>query len=192
MQVVKTRTCVERLLFTCALMACFASPCRAEVQEKMNVNYYAVTVGTQALGDALLAANPMKAEGGHAYTAWHINWHFETSQASGSLCKVSSVTTTLAITMTLPQLASAPPDAQAKFDAYLPKLRLHEDGHAAIARQTASQIDSAIAGAANIPCGSIVADVNKIADDIINAAKATEVDYDATTHHGKTQGAWLE
>jgi predicted secreted Zn-dependent protease len=183
---------LKRILFILALTLAFSTACRAEVTENMVVNYYTADVGGQALGDALVAAYPLQSTGEHAHTDWHIDWHFETMSAGGDRCRISSVATSLKITMTMPQITDASPEVQAKFDAYLPKLRMHEDGHADNGRHAAASIDAAIAAIQNKPCDTIVQDANDAADAILQAAQQADVDYDDRTEHGRTQGAWLE
>ena len=184
-----------RLIFLSVLFTALPLPCRAEVQENTTYSFYDVTPGRSTLHKAMTAAYPFQKAGEehHAYTNWHIDWHFDYVPGSGGLCNISKVETTLTETMTLPRLVSATSGAmQRKFDDYLPKLKFHEDGHLKIARDTAHAIDTALSAIRDVPCDNIATQANDAAQDIFARAVAAEKDYDIQTGHGKTQGAVLD
>ena len=103
------------------------------------------------------------------------------------------VTTTLTGTITLPRLENASPAQEREFDGLLPALRVHELGHYQIGRDTADAIDHGIQLLPPMAdCDALGAGANQLGHWILDTQLKVEVQYNLVTHHGKTQGAWLE
>lgn len=179
-----------------ALMLGFVSiPSFAAVVEKQAQQWYAVQQSADtSLLMALIAASPVKVGGRtfHGYTAWDIRWNFRWNTSAAGLCEISSITTHLSVTMTLPRLASSTPKGAADFDRYFAALMAHEQGHRSIALEAARQVDRTIAGLQPMAdCRRLEAEANAAGMAILEEAKRRELDYDITTRQGCTQGACL-
>ncbi len=183
--------------FLVTLIACIAltSPCFADVVESGAQQLYEVRQGPgTSLLHALNSASPVRQNGQtfHGHTAWEIRWKFRWNQSAAGLCAITSVTTALSIKTTLPQLTSGTPEGTAEFGRYLPALRTHEEGHAAIARKAAREIDQAIARLPPVSnCQTLESEANRTGQRLLDAARLRDIDYDASTKHGCTQGACL-
>lgn len=124
-----------------------------------------------------------------ARTNWSVSWHYFYRQ-SGDRCEIGTVTVKLAITYTLPRLETADAALAESFERYLVKLREHEDGHADNGRGVARRIDDAIrALAPEARCDALGQDADAAARAIIADGNRNDVEYDARTQNGRTQGA---
>ncbi len=167
----------------------------AGVSEQVEHRYYDVDQRPgETLLSALNTASPVRGGGRtvHAYTAWNVRWQFRWSAAPGGTCRITSVATRLAVTMTLPRLRSTDALAAADFRRYYPALLLHEDGHRNLARGVAQEIDRRIE---NLPpmerCADLEREANRLGHDLVEDAKQREIEYDRSTRQGCTQGACL-
>ncbi len=172
-----------------------AMPGRAAVSEQVEHRYYDVDQRPgESLLSALNAASPVR-DGGrtfHAYTAWNVRWQFRWNAAPGGTCRITSVATRLAVTMTLPRLRSTDAVAAADFRRYYPALLLHEEGHRGLARGVAQEIDRRIE---NLPpmerCTDLERAANRVGHELVEDARQREIEYDRSTRQGCTQGACL-
>lgn len=181
-------------LLSFILLATLPSPCLADVQEEFAYDYYPVATVQGSLSQALFSAFPFQTGTikVHAYTSWHIDWTIDSVERDKNVCSISKYKTKLKATVTLPRLTSPQSAAvQKKFDDYLPKLQMHEEGHLTIARKAASAMDSYLSAVKEASCGAISSEANKGWNDILARANAEEKDYDLKTRHGRTQGAFL-
>ncbi|MFZ6771175.1 DUF922 domain-containing Zn-dependent protease [Undibacterium sp. SXout7W] len=180
------------LLLTTLLPALQA---QAEVTETLTMTNYRVgTVSRGELRSAMNAASPIRENGEifHGYTKWHINWSFRWKTSPGGACRISSVRTDLSGNITLPSLSNADTATMTQFNQYLTALSSHEMGHFANGKETARAIDNAIASLPEMPnCQVLEASANDLAQQLIRTGNMQDKQYDATTQHGKTQGAWL-
>ena len=132
--------------------------------------------------------NRLRPKGFDALTTWNISWRFQYQQTQAR-CAIASVKTTVKIVYTLPKLDTHNPDVRKSFDAYMGKLRLHEDGHARNGADIARRIDAGIATLAASTCGDLERNANALGNGILKEGNAFDVDYDTRTDHGRTQGA---
>ena len=168
---------------------------RAGVSEQVEHRYYEVD---QRPGESLLAAlntaSPVR-DGGrivHAYTAWQVRWQLRWNAAPGGNCRITSVATRLAVTMTLPRLRSTDAIAAADFKRYFPALLRHEEGHHALARAAAQEIDRGIESLPPMArCSDLEQEANRLGHAVIEATRQREAEYDRGTRHGCAQGACL-
>jgi predicted secreted Zn-dependent protease len=167
----------------------------AELSEQLDYVGYEVPLRKgQTLHELLNAASPVRANGGifHAYTQWHVDWHYHYQQAADGRCRIDSVHTQLTATMTLPAPAAAALAQDAAFLAYLAALRRHEQGHYEIGRSAAAAIDAGIlALPAQGSCAGLGAAADALANARLDEARSSEQRYDRDTGFGRTQGAWL-
>jgi predicted secreted Zn-dependent protease len=128
----------------------------------------------------------------HALTQWTVRWNFHFRQM-GPSCVLEALKTDLEITYQLPRWTdreSAPQDLIRKWDRYYAALKRHEDGHAAIGRRAAEEIDRELRKIVQPGgCNNFSNTVNTAANRILDLYKQEEKDYDDNTSHGRTQGA---
>ncbi|MFZ6873756.1 DUF922 domain-containing protein [Undibacterium sp. Di27W] len=169
---------------------------QAEVIE--TVNYVTYTVKPEAgtsLSRAMITASPIT-EGDKKYrghTQWDMHWNYTYDKASDlRTCKVKTVSVSLKATITLPELSSKDDKLIAQFKQYLPALKKHELGHLQIAREAAKKIErSLLAQPALASCELLKTALNANGRALTEEAKILNVQYDAQTRHGQTQGAFL-
>lgn len=167
----------------------------AEVTETVVHLPYAVhqAEGT-SLRTALNNTSPVLVDGKryHAFTGWRVKWDYRWAVSPTGACAITSVNTSLTVTMTLPVLKAATPQASAEFRAYYPALLQHEEGHHKIGQDAARAVDRAIT---SLPpttgCDRLEHEANRVGMDAVEHAKHAEKQYDMSTRYGCTQGACL-
>lgn len=168
----------------------------AEVRDQLATTEYAVTGNPSvSLLQLLDAASPIRENGKsfHGYTKWYVSWRYRWNENADGGCRISSVTTQVEGRMTLPRLVGGSAEQRLRFDTYLAALRKHELGHYTIAQQAGREIDAKILALPPMRnCASLESAANHLGHRLLNQHLAREKQYDATTEHGKTQGAWLE
>ncbi len=169
-----------------ALIFISASTTHSEVRETRENKHYTVSGASPA--DVRASMNKVRPKGFDAYTSWNIRWNYTYRQANGR-CAIASVTTRLAIAYTMPRVETQNANLQKGFDAYLQKLRVHEDGHANIGQSVARKIDDGIAGLTAPACETLDQRANALGEKLVKEGAAADIDYDRVTDHGKTQGA---
>jgi len=134
------------------------------------------------------------AKGFSGLTKYEISWKYKFDK-SNNLCKIASVKTFVTITQHLPQLENTSQldnKTKNKWETYYSALKLHEDGHASLGIEAASEIEKEIAKMpAEEDCRELSVKANKIGREIINFYHQKNKDYDQTTAHGHLQGAFL-
>jgi len=167
----------------------------AEVSASLDYAFYTAHADPQSSLSAILkrSAPPSRRSGRFlGWTDWHVSWHFQWHTSANGECRITAVTTSLTGTITLPKLENATPEQQKELDAVLPALRTHELGHYNIGKETADAIDQAILSLPQMQdCDTLGAAVNQLGRRIIDDQRKVEEQYDLSTKHGKTQGAWL-
>jgi predicted secreted Zn-dependent protease len=164
------------LLFS---MFAVSSLAHATVTEQITVNYYSVSVPAHgSLSRSMGIAFPIKTKSpAGGLTERRIKWSFGPVYIEKGMCRISSVDITLELTVTLPKLEEAEPAVRKEFDAYLPKLKAHEDGHVQFARDAANSLDQAFAAYSG-PCAAIAADVKKMGDKFFEDLNEVNRKYD--------------
>lgn len=181
----------------CAAIFLFAllSTGGLRASESLEIEYYDVRGGNvRELREAMHRHGPTGEDGRrfHGYTKWHVRWNFR-YRPRGASCAVTSVETSLDVTMTLPRWTrpdGAPAELEREWERYSAALRAHEDGHADLGAAAAGEIQrrlSEMSGTSG--CQALAEEMNRTGRAIIEEAKARELEYDATTGHGATQGA---
>ncbi len=171
------------------------APAQAVVIEHDSVVRYTVNVvPPQTLKQALNAATPIRENGQvfHGHTQWRVKWSFRWHRQASGRCAITSVTTELTTTMQLPELRQASAVDRERFDRFLPRLKLHEDGHRDHGRAAAAEIDQRIAQLPEMQsCELLDAAANETGRRVVSDYNARDRQFDQSTEHGKTQGAWL-
>lgn len=178
-----------------ALLALTVAGARADVVETTRQETY---LARHRTGDGLLQtlnnASPIREDGRtfHGHTRWHVRWNFRWRARADGGCEMTTVATTLDVTITLPRLRTDDADTAAEFKTFVRALAAHEEGHRALAQETAATIDRTLMALHSVgPCKEFTARANGIADDLVHAAQLRERLYDIETNHGCKQGACL-
>jgi predicted secreted Zn-dependent protease len=185
---------ISKLLLFCLLIISQAS--NAVVKETLDYSYYTAQGNPSVSLRAILnAVSPIRENGKsfHGYTKWYVKWHFWWFEKPDGRCKITKVDTRLTATITLPDLVGAESVQQNQFDTFISALKVHELGHYDIGKQVATLIDEKIQALPEMSsCKVLESTANDIGYQILDEYKAIEQQYDVSTNHGKTQGAWLE
>jgi predicted secreted Zn-dependent protease len=160
------------------------------------IDYYDVRGSTpQEVRAQLDRLGPIDATEGKRFdadTRWFVNWKFNYMNA-GQGCAIASVSTTLKVTITLPRLqadASTPAALKQVFATFTNNLLLHEKGHAQNGIDIARRIEERIgAMPPERSCDGLGQAANELGHSLIKAGNRQDIDYDARTQHGRTQGA---
>ncbi len=171
-----------------------AAPASADVTENFRYTYYAANAfGSGSLEKVLNDASPHR-NGGEVFlgvTDWNVGWQLDVWQNPDASCKVSKVDTRLSVAIDLPLLNGGTAAQTKQFETVFAGLRVHELGHYAIAKQAATAIDAKLRSLPEMAnCDALKAAANEAGVRILDEYKEKEVQYDAATGHGKTQGAW--
>lgn len=170
---------------------------RAEVREVVNVQNYPVAVGPdESLTAALARATPVRPrwwQRFHARAVWNLAWTYRQVVDAGGRCEAAEVVVDVVTDITLPDLVQATDEQRRAFQPYRDALKVHEQGHHAIAVEAGQRVLAAIRDAGAWPdCAALDAQVGRLTERIIAEAKSAEQRYDADTGYGRTQGARLE
>lgn len=188
------RSFIEFLLAgTIGLLVAF--PVHAEVEERLEFNYYDVSVRHgERLLQAINRSSNIREDGKifHGYTRWYVSWNYRWLRKPGS-CRINTTKLDVTGTITLPQLHEAQPAQRKVFNAYVARLREHEIGHFDIALDAARAIESYLGSLpAFSDCSSLEQQANQGAHQILDDFRQRERQYDSRTGHGRTQGAYLD
>lgn len=147
------------------LFQSFGAVDAAQPKTKVVEKFYTVTGKTGRELKAQMKRNGPK--GYWAYTEWYVEWTAD--------CKVS-----IAITYTMPKLANraqVPQPVRDRWDKMVVALKKHEEGHGKNGKSAAAEIAAAkCAGTGNI----------------LKKWNRADVQYDAKTDHGFTEGVVLK
>jgi predicted secreted Zn-dependent protease len=185
---------MHKSLLLCLLIV--ANTASAQVSEHLDYTYYtAIADANSSLRETLNKATPILVDNRpfHGYTKWNVKWHYRWFEQADGRCKITTVTTDLTGNITLPELNGATAEQAKAFDKYVSALRVHELGHYAIGKETATVIDSGILALPEMSsCKELEATANALGYQTLDDYKAREKQYDASTNHGETQGASLD
>lgn len=120
-----------------------------------------------------------------------INWTYSYTYI-GDSCNVKDVVVGVHTDIYYPKLevqSGGDSSLVAKWDAYMPHLVTHEEGHRDNAVTAGNQILSAISALPTLSCATMQDQVNTTANNIIVNYNAVDKNYDTETNHGETQGA---
>lgn len=178
-----------------AMMAALPAPAAlAEPVTSETTRTYSVTGATPAaLRASMNGQRPTDRFGQRfdALTVWRIDWHVQ-SRAAAHVCSIAGIKVEVAVVTTLPELTdeTTPPRLRQRFTGYVTNLATHERGHRDNGVAAGREIERAILAMGGRPdCPTLLADANAIGRALIETARQRDVDYDAATAHGATQGA---
>lgn len=174
----------------------FPAGADAQLPVRWTTNYYAVTGATlPEIRQSLRQNRPWKERFDHdGMTEWRVTWHF-TVVATPNGCRCSSFSTQTGIITTMPRWftpTNATDAVKQTWQKYAIALAQHEAGHAAIALAAASELQTRIRGIGEgSDCASLKQRINTLGQQVIEDYRKRDKDYDASTRHGVTQGAFL-
>jgi predicted secreted Zn-dependent protease len=126
-----------------------------------------------------------------AYTAWHVTWRFPFVEGEAG-CTTGPVETTVRANITLPRWRGFDgQDALTKrWRRYLEALKNHESGHREMGFRAAADIAQQLPDLPPQPtCEAAEAAANAVALHVLEQHRQYDLDYDAKTDHGASQGA---
>lgn len=173
-----------------------ASPAVAEPKVTETVEHYEISGASPwEVRKALDQAGPIDSTENKrfdAVTKWYVNWRYRYQRTEQS-CAIASATTDVKVTITMPRLkdeGAAPPALRQAFERYTANLLVHEKGHGKIGIDIARRIEDGLAGLPAEPnCDRMGQVANEFGRKLIREANQQDIDYDARTRHGATQGA---
>jgi predicted secreted Zn-dependent protease len=184
-----------RLLFSLVFIgACNALPITAPALTTLTpvaipnatVVYYDISGSTEnGLRDQLDASGPVGYDGykGDSTTRWYITWHWPTNQ-DGS-CQMDQTAVSYEIKVIFPRwqpTEGVSAQLVARWEQYTAALLEHEKGHVDLVVLNVPKVVEAVKGR---QCEA----ANAVGEMMLAEIRKQEVEYDAATNHGATQGA---
>jgi predicted secreted Zn-dependent protease len=167
----------------------------ADPVDPFPIEFYTITGNTAAEMRASLGKlGPVGKDGKtyHARTNWNVKWRY-TVNAKGTRCTVNTTTVTVRIGMYMPRWdkrSEVPRKLQDKWDKYYVSLRLHENGHMNHGVAAADEIKRMLfQRSSNQSCAALKEEIRSAADAIIADYIKKDATHDASTNHGRRQGA---
>lgn len=128
----------------------------------------------------------------YAHTKWYLSAHWSWKPTQSG-CVIGPSDVSIAITMTLPALTTTngvPADVLNRWSTFIRNTETHEEGHVKLAQQGTRDYQRELG---NFPiaadCNVIQSQLSRLFDREFAAIDQANVDYDAQTQHGLTQGA---
>jgi predicted secreted Zn-dependent protease len=132
------------------------------------------------------------APGGHVgHTDWNLSYTYRSRAAPGG-CAVDSLTTKLDLKVRMPRWNPGPAagsDLQSRWGRYVSALRTHELGHVQNGRDFESAFKRTASTTSASDCGTLDASLRSSFAALLKQTNQRDLDYDAQTRHGATQGA---
>jgi predicted secreted Zn-dependent protease len=125
-------------------------------------------------------------------TSWKVNWNYGYNRTPQT-CTTDSYIVTVDIVFRLPKWSgtgSAPHQLVKKWNTYMEKLIIHENGHRDRAVEAATEMTRAVK---DLPpartCAQLDREVQTLSHERMKKLIEEQEEYDSTTNHGQTQGA---
>jgi predicted secreted Zn-dependent protease len=136
------------------------------------------------------------APGGHqGHTDYYLSYTFSSRTMPGRGCTVDSLKTKLDLKVRMPRwtpASGASSDLQSRWGRYVSALRTHELGHVQNGRDFESAFRRTASASSASDCGALDASLRSSFAALLRQANQRDVDYDAQTRHGATQGAYYQ
>ncbi|GHA71313.1 DUF922 domain-containing protein [Cognatilysobacter bugurensis] len=162
------------------------------------VAYYEVLGSTVAQLRAELAAKgpaDMAGRRSHGVTEWTLAWSYGFESPAEGECMLTHFAADLDVKVTLPRWHSPKRGSKRllqEWERYAAALRLHEDGHVAIARAAYDEVERLRDVSWSVmTCPDLQKNIDAAANEIVKRYGQQSKKYDRDTGHGKTQGAVL-
>ena len=157
--------------------------------------YYDVSGSTVGeLAAEMRQKGPVDSDG-HKYdadTKWFVKWAYRYQQ-TGEGCRLQPVTVSVRVDYIVPRLAApsaVPANLRGRWDNFASKLTTHERGHGRHGVDAARDVERSLRELFG-SCKTIGAEADALARQVIAKYNRLDVQYDAETHHGASQGAVL-
>ncbi len=140
-------------------------------------------MGGSTESDIRAELDARRPHGYDAYTQWYVHWSWPGQGTE--YCNLQDAQVSYEITVTFPRWTptqQAAPELVAKWNDYLRALALHENGHI---DNVVAHYPAIVTALKNSTCLSAEAAGQAVLDQI----RQYDLQYDATTDHGGTQGA---
>ena len=124
-------------------------------------------------------------------TEWEVNAEYRWRERPTG-CSIDDLTIRVAVQTHLPRWrrpAHAAPSLQGAWGRFLAALDQHEHGHRALAEDAAEAIRQRLASLRTATCARIEARAHREMEALLDEYERRNLAYDATTGHGRTQGA---
>ena len=166
-------------------------------ESRLNVDTYGVTGRTlDELSRSLEAQaipDPNDKSGRYyAQTEWYLSSHWS-YQSTARGCEVENGSVTLTMTMTLPILSSTAgmaPSVLKRWTTFVGNTITHEKGHVKLNLQDARNYQRDLGNFPPAPnCATTGQELTDLFDRATSTIRRDNIDYDAATNHGATQGA---
>ncbi len=161
--------------------------------DEAEIDYYDVSGNSaKELRDQMRQKGPFGKDGKRydARTDWHVSWNYR-YQPFPEGCRFTELQTTFTVTIILPNWSSVGASAALvrKWERYMSALRLHEDGHQSNGVKAAEEIQALQSLRSSAGCPALMKEFQSKADSIFDKYRAADDAYDASTGHGRSQGA---
>ncbi|KKR62592.1 hypothetical protein A2643_03060 [Candidatus Nomurabacteria bacterium RIFCSPHIGHO2_01_FULL_39_220] len=137
--------------------------------------------------------NEKESSFGTAVTNSNINWKYDFTYTKGQVCEIKNIAVGLHINIVMPKWKNQPATNSAlthKWNTFISNLRTHEDSHIEFAKKSANEIFYYLNNLSSTrACAPSKQYIEKRLRSINAELDETNIDYDAKTRHGKTQGA---
>lgn len=189
----RRRACRPFLLLAAALAGTAAAA--PEVVER-TVEYEVLGHDRATLSRAIHRYGPRDEQGvpRAGYTAYEYTWRYR-FQPAGKRCEVAELAVRFEIEVTLPVWADperGDAGLRRSWDAFVAALSRHEDGHVALAREAAQELDDALRRTTKPDgCAGFDALLEGLAERLMAAHDARQLEYDRRTDNGLKQGVEL-
>lgn len=201
------QTTVRPRLLALSLLLLLSSPAAASLQPSISHPQPGLTVSTRAVYYRITGRTAADLRGqmnrfgpvdyftGKRYDAfanWNFSWSYHDRVSAGE-CRITSADVLVELKYTYPRWlwpSSVSAALMSSWNRYLKALRVHEQGHGAIAVGIGRTLQASIrALAPRRSCQKLEAAADALGAGAIERANRVEAAYDARTNHGATQGA---
>ena len=146
-----------------------------------------------SLGDAQVDYYVVSSPSGQvAHAQWYLSYTYRQRSVPGGSCAIESVSTKLDLKVRMPRWTPPPGASQdlvRRWERYLDALRVHEAGHLQVGRDFESNFKRAAVAMSTADCGALASALRARFDSLLEQSRQRDLDYDAQTRHGATQGA---
>lgn len=167
----------------------------APTSSEAEITYYEVQGNSaKELRNQLNEKGPFGEDGkrADAHADWHVTWNYRYVPTREG-CKFTELDTTVTGKIIMPRWSAGGGASSAlvsKWQRYIAALRLHENGHYSHGVSAAEEIRAlAQALPSTDDCPTLVKKFDNHANTILEKYKRADIEYDADTKHGSTQGA---
>lgn len=162
-----------------------------------NNSYQVYGKSTSEIWSQINRCSPVRsgASGFAGDTSYQLNYVYRYGVGSDGLCRVASAAVSMHISQVFPAWSPAtgtPSSTTSAWNSFIAGLHTHENGHVSIDNSYAKQIYNAMISAQSASdCGTLQSSVNSTVKSLQSQLDAANDSYDASTGHGRTQGATL-